>query len=56
MPTRKIMDYDYREKTPIKGPCLHPDHNPPLYRVLEPAEYEHICPHCGKVTRFTVLS
>ena len=46
MPTKKIKD--------APKPCFHPDHEPPKLRVFEPGEYEHTCPSCGKVTRFTV--
>jgi hypothetical protein len=44
--TKKIKSY--------KKPCLHPSHKPPMFRVYEPGEYEHICPGCGEVTNFTV--
>ena len=34
--------------------CLHPQHNPPGHMVYEDGVYEHVCPACGKVQRFTV--
>lgn len=39
---------------PPAAPCKHPCHNPPSHIVLKPGTYEHICPACGTVTRFTV--
>lgn len=35
-------------------PCLHPEHKVPDNMYLEPGEYEHTCPGCGKVTRLTI--
>ena len=49
MPTRKIRDFE-----PWIPACRHPEHKPPSMRVWEPGEYEHTCPACGQVTRFTV--
>lgn len=46
MPTRKIAD--------IPVPCRDSEHNPPAHQVFEPGIYEHTCPSCGKVTRFTI--
>ena len=43
---RKIKDTEI--------PCTHPGHNPPMHIVLEPGEYEYMCPACGKITTFTV--
>lgn len=43
---RKIRD--------IKPPCLSPEHNPPNNIVLEPGEYEYICPACGHRVEFIV--
>ncbi len=37
-----------------KKSCLDPEHNPPGNIVLEPGSYEHICPKCGKVSRFII--
>lgn len=48
MPTKKIADL------PNKRGYQDPEHKPPMYQVFEPGIYEHICPSCGKVTRFTV--
>lgn len=48
--TRKIGELpNKRERL-----CCHPEHLPPMFRVFEPGIYEHICPGCGKVCRFTV--
>lgn len=46
MPLEKIRDH--------KPPCLNPEHNPPGNIVLEPGDYEHTCPSCGKKTEFSV--
>jgi hypothetical protein len=43
---RKIRD--------SKPPCLSPSHNPPSHIVLEPGDYEYVCPSCGQRTTFTV--
>jgi hypothetical protein len=43
---RKIRD--------LKPPCFSPEHNPPLQIVLEPGEYEYVCPSCGNPTTFIV--
>jgi len=42
---RKIRDIEL---------CLSPEHNPPGQIVLEPGEYEYICPACGHRVTFTV--
>lgn len=39
---------------PPAPPCSHPCHNPPSHIALSPGVYEHTCPACGTVTRFTV--
>lgn len=49
MPTRKIRDLYNTEI-----PCRDPEHNPPSMMVFEDGIYEHTCPSCGKVQRFTV--
>jgi hypothetical protein len=36
--------------------CRSTEHNPPSMIVLSPGVYEHTCPNCGHVTRFTVGS
>ena len=46
MPLRKIRD--------IPGPCLSPQHNPPMNIHLDPGEYEYTCPACGESFRFVV--
>ena len=38
----------------IKPPCLGREHMPPMHIVLEPGQYEYICPDCGHRTVFTV--
>jgi len=38
----------------VPVPCMHPEHEPPKHIVLSPGQYEHTCPACGKVSRFTV--
>lgn len=48
MPTRKIADIEQKEV------CRDPEHNPPQYQVFEPGIYEHECPACHKIQRFTV--
>jgi hypothetical protein len=45
--TRKIAD-------PPSPPCPHPEHRPPGMMVFEPGMYEHTCPECGNITRFSV--
>jgi hypothetical protein len=37
-----------------EGPCYHREHSPPSMIVLPEGMYEHVCPGCGHVTRFTV--
>lgn len=44
--TRKIKSFN--------KPCMHPEHLPAKHRVFDPGEYEHTCPSCGHITRFTV--
>lgn len=46
MPTIKIAD--------IQKPCRDREHNPPSHMVYDDGVYEHTCPSCGRVTRFTV--
>ena len=36
------------------APCMHPEHEPPMFIVLEPGVYEHTCPGCGRKVVFTV--
>lgn len=47
MPTKKIADLP-------ENFCLDPGHNPPTMRLYRPGVYEHTCPKCGNVQRFTV--
>lgn len=48
MPTRKISG-------PIKSQkCNDPDHGVPKFQFFEPGTYEHECPSCGKIIRFTI--
>ena len=52
MTIRKLDDY---ESGPWgHTPCHNPEHNPPGMIVLPPGVYEHTCPGCGQITRFTV--
>jgi hypothetical protein len=44
--TRKVGD--------IIRPCVHPEHNPPMHMVYADGLYEHICPGCGKKSRFSI--
>jgi hypothetical protein len=37
-----------------KVPCLNPEHDPPMYIVLQPGTYEHTCPGCGEKIVFEV--
>ena len=37
-------------------PCMNPEHNPPMFMVYEPGEYEWTCDSCGLTQRFTVPS
>ncbi len=46
--TRKIGDF------PKSQICRHPDHGVPGFRVFQPGIYEHTCPACGNVIRFTI--
>ena len=39
---------------PPPGPCRHHQHDAPHFGVSELGEYEHRCPSCGKVSRFTI--
>ena len=48
MPTKKVGDL------PASELCGHPEHNPPGFQNLEPGHYEHTCPACGNVQKFTV--
>ena len=38
----------------IEDACSDPQHNPPSHMVLEPGVYQHTCPNCGNVIKFTV--
>lgn len=35
-------------------PCFDPQHMPPCHQLLDPGEYEHVCPGCGFKKRFIV--
>jgi hypothetical protein len=35
-------------------PCLSPAHNLPSHIVLEPSQYEYVCPECGHKFVFEV--
>lgn len=51
MPTRKIAEPNDGEKK-----CMDPEHNVPQFMVFEPGTYEHECPSCGNIIRFTIRS
>lgn len=34
--------------------CKHPEHDPATMIVRKAGEYEHTCPRCGEVQRFTI--
>ena len=36
--------------------CNNPSHNLPTHILLEPGEYEHKCPGCGKITSVNIPS
>jgi hypothetical protein len=48
MPTRKVADL------PPGRVCRSPEHHAPSMRVYPPGVYEHECPLCHKIERFTV--
>ena len=48
MTLRQIKKYE------TKDTCTHPEHNSPTMIVLQPGEYEHTCPGCGKKDHFSV--
>ncbi len=50
MPTRRIDVYDKS----VPGPCMHPEHVPPMHIAFAPGVYEHECPACRHVTYFRV--
>lgn len=45
MPFRKIEESDQWSH---QKPCVHPEHEPPQYIVLEDGTYEYRCPACGQ--------
>lgn len=62
MNIRKFLEYLENEKpltrkiADLAVPCRDPEHNPPMFMVYENGIYEHKCPGCGRVTRFTVAN
>lgn len=46
MPLEKISDAPFV--------CMSPEHNAPMWIVLEPGTYRYTCPMCGHVTIFEV--
>ena len=50
MTIRKIKDY----LKDAELTCQDSEHEPPKHMVFEPGEYEHECPSCRKITKFTV--
>lgn len=39
---------------PEPKPCLDPEHCIPSFAHLFPGIYEHVCPGCGKKSRFAI--
>lgn len=56
MPTTKIGDAPEVWITSPTAICSDSDHFPPQMMVWEPGLYEHVCPSCKRVTRFTVAT
>ena len=57
MPTKRIGDIPEQSVSYIKDRsqrCLDLDHNPAGLISREDGVYEHTCPGCGKVQKFTV--
>lgn len=57
MPTKRIGDVPERIGKWVLGDkerCLDLDHTTTAYIVREYGVYEHTCPSCGEVHRFTV--
>lgn len=50
MPTRKVGEVDWSKFRP----CSNPDHDVPSMMVFQPGVYEHECPGCKNIIRFTV--
>ena len=48
MPTKKLPDLFKIEF------CRDPDHSPSKFIILEPGNYEHTCPKCGKIQKFVI--
>ncbi len=46
--TRRIGD------VPKPAHCGHPEHSPPAHTAWPSGVWEHECPGCGHITRFTV--
>lgn len=49
MPEKKVGEVPENQKH-----CKHPEHAPASMIVREPGVYEHTCPGCQQVTRFTI--
>ncbi len=54
MPTRRLPDNPVPSAFDWTAVCRNPDHDPPRMIVLAPGQYEHTCPACGRVVRFTI--
>ncbi len=50
MPTKKVRDL------PQTVRCADQDHEPSSLKLYADGVYEHTCPTCGNVERFTVKS
>lgn len=52
MPTRRIDDDEPWHE--LGKPCRDPNHFPASLLVLDPGNYEQVCPGCGRITYFTI--
>lgn len=50
MTLRKLTQHEW-----LQSMCVHREHEPPRYIVLEPGMYEHTCPGCKRKTYFRVV-
>ena len=53
MPLERLPGPPIQWTLPMK-PCWHPEHNPPSLIALEPGNYRHTCPGCGREVTFMV--
>ena len=50
----RLRNLNIRKIADLPEVCMDDEHEPPRYMVLQPGIYEHTCPACGEVQRFTV--